>query len=104
MQRIAFKMKLLQGCEAEYKKRHDEIWPELSQLLYNTGISDYAIFLDPETLDLLGVLKLEEGKTMDELPAHPVMQKWWAYMADIMETHPDNAPLSVPLQEVFYMR
>jgi L-rhamnose mutarotase len=56
MQRIAFKMKLLQGCEAEYKKRHDEIWPELSQLLYNTGISDYAIFLDPETLDLLGVL------------------------------------------------
>lgn len=103
MQRIAFKMKLLPGFEAEYKKRHDEIWPELSELLHETGVSDYAIFLDNQTLDLLGVLKLAEGKTMDQLPAQPVMQKWWAYMADIMETLPGNEPLSVPLQEVFYM-
>ncbi|HTG57074.1 L-rhamnose mutarotase [Niabella yanshanensis] len=103
MQRIAFKMKLLPGFEAEYKKRHDEIWPELSDLLHETGVSDYAIFLDNQTLDLLGVLKLADGKTMDQLPSQPVMQKWWAYMADIMETHPGNEPLSVPLQEVFYM-
>lgn len=103
MQRIAFKMRLLQGFEAEYKKRHDEIWPELRALLHDTGVSDYAIFLDTESLDLLGVLKLADGKTMDELPAQPVMQKWWAYMADIMETHPTNEPISVPLKEVFYM-
>ncbi|MCH5718307.1 L-rhamnose mutarotase [Niabella hibiscisoli] len=103
MQRIAFKMKLLPGFETEYQRRHDEIWPELSQLLHETGVSDYAIFLDPQTLDLLGVLKLEEGKTMDGLPSHAVMQRWWAYMADIMETHPNNAPLSIPLKEVFYM-
>ncbi len=103
MQRIAFKMKLLPGFEDEYKKRHDEIWPELSALLHETGVSDYAIFLDAQTLDLLGVLKLTDGKTMDQLPSQPVMQKWWAYMADIMETHPDNAPLSTPLKEVFYM-
>ncbi|MGN7787245.1 L-rhamnose mutarotase [Niabella sp. 22666] len=103
MQRIAFKMKLFPGFEDEYKKRHDEIWPELSALLHETGVSDYAIFLDAQTLDLFGVLKLADGKTMDQLPSQPVMQKWWAYMADIMETHPDNAPLSVPLKEVFYM-
>ncbi len=103
MQRIAFKMKLLPGFEAEYKKRHDEIWPELRALLHETGVSDYAIFLDDQTLDLLGVLKLADGKTMDQLPSQPVMQKWWAYMADIMETHPGNEPLSVPLKEVFYM-
>lgn len=103
MQRIAFKMKLLPGFEAEYKKRHDEIWPELSELLHDTGIRDYGIFLDPETLDLIGVLKLEDGKTMNNLPLNPVMQQWWAHMADIMETHPGNEPLSVPLKEVFYM-
>lgn len=103
MQRIAFKMKLLPGFEAEYKKRHDEIWPELRTLLHETGVSDYAIFLDAQTLDLLGVLKLADGKTMDQLPFQPVMQKWWAYMADIMETHPGNEPLSTPLKEVFYM-
>lgn len=103
MQRIAFKMKLLPGFEAEYKKRHDEIWPDLIGLLHETGVSDYAIFLDNQTLDLLGVLKLGEGATMDQLPRQPLMQKWWAYMADIMETRPGNEPLSVPLQEVFYM-
>ena len=44
--RIAFKMQLFKGYEEEYKKRHDEIWPELQQLLKETGISDYSIFLD----------------------------------------------------------
>lgn len=103
MQRLAFRMKLFKGYEAEYKKRHDEIWPELSALLKETGVSDYAIFLDSDTHDLLGVLKLEEGKSMDDLPSHPVMKKWWTYMADIMETNPDHSPVSVPLKEVFYM-
>jgi L-rhamnose mutarotase len=101
--RIAFKMKLNAGCEEEYRRRHDEIWPELSDLLRETGISDYSIFLDSETNALFGVLRTEEPRKMDELPHHPVMQKWWAYMADIMETNPDNSPVSIHLKEVFYM-
>ncbi len=103
MQRLAFKMKLFKGFEAEYLKRHDELWPELQQLLKETGVNDYAIFLDTATNDLFGVLKLEEGKTMDNLPAHPVMQRWWAYMSDIMETNDDKSPVSIPLTEVFYL-
>ena len=51
MRRVAFKMKLKSGFEAEYRKRHDEIWPELVKTLEEAGISDYSIFLDPETLD-----------------------------------------------------
>lgn len=89
--------------EAEYKKRHDEIWPELVDLLKAHGIADYSIFLDQETLSLFGVLKVEDPIKMDELPSHPVMQKWWAYMKDIMDSHPTNEPISIPLQEVFYM-
>lgn len=102
-QRIAFRMKLYEGMELEYQKRHDTIWPELSSLLKETGVSEYSIFLDKATNYLFGILKLQEGKTMDNLPSHPVMQKWWAYMADIMETNDDNSPVSIPLQEVFYM-
>lgn len=101
--RVAFKMKLHPGQEAEYKRRHDALWPELEALLRQTGIRDYSIFLDEQTLDLFGVLKMEDPARLDELPRHPVMQKWWTYMADIMETHPDHSPVSVPLQEVFYM-
>lgn len=101
--RLAFKMKLFPGKEAEYKKRHDEIWPELSSLLKETGISDYSIFLDRETNALFGVLTITDSAKMDTLPQHPVMQRWWAYMADIMESNADHSPVSIPLDEVFYL-
>lgn len=103
MIRNAFKMKLKPGFEAEYKKRHDEIWPELSTLLTEAGISDYSIFLDEETLTLFAVQKLAVGHSADLLPSHPIVKKWWAYMADIMETHPDNSPVAVPLRQVFHL-
>ena len=96
-------MKLFPGLEAEYKKRHDELWPELEELLKKTGISDYSIFLDSETNILFGVMKAEDPSALNDLPSKPVMQKWWAYMKDIMESNPDNSPVSIPLKEVFYL-
>ncbi len=101
--RVAFKMQLFANQKEEYKKRHDEIWPELVALLKQTGISEYSIFLDESTNSLLGVLKAEDPALLSNLPAHAVMQKWWQYMGDIMESNPDNSPVSVPLEEVFYM-
>lgn len=103
MQRVAFKMKLFPGMEAEYKKRHDEIWPELTALLKDSGISEYSIFLEEETGFLFGVLKIKDTLNLDLLPQQPVMQRWWDWMKDIMESHPDHSPVSVPLKEVFYM-
>ncbi len=103
MERVAFKMKLFAGFEAEYLKRHNEIWPELVTLLKQTGISEYSIFLDKETLSLFGVFKAEKATALEDLPNHAVMQKWWLYMRDIMETNPDNSPVSVPLTEIFYL-
>ena len=102
MQRLAFKMKLKPGCEAEYKKRHEEIWPELIQLLKKAGISDYSIFLDEETSTLFALQK-QSGQSSQDLGSTKIVQKWWAYMADIMETNPDNSPVSIPLKEVFYL-
>jgi len=103
MQTHAFTMQLKPGFEAEYQRRHDEIWPELSDLLHEAGVSDYSIFLDEKSLVLFGVLKRTDNHTMDDLPNTPLMKKWWAYMADIMETNPDNSPVAVPLKPVFYM-
>lgn len=103
MTRKAFKMKLKPGFEAEYQRRHNEIWPELSEALTKAGVYDYSIFLDEETLTLFAFQKLSDNHTADQLPAHPVVQKWWKYMADIMETNPDNSPLSTTLKEVFHM-
>jgi L-rhamnose mutarotase len=104
MKRIAFKMKLNPGKEVEYKKRHDEIWPELVQLLKSAGISNYSIFLDPETSTLYGLYNLDEQNSVDELPHNPLMKNWWSYMSDIMESNQDKSPVSLMLEEVFYMQ
>lgn len=103
MEKYAFKMQLHPGQKAEYIRRHDTIWPELTALLKGAGVSDYSIYLDEETNALFGVLWRKEGHTMADLPNHPVMQKWWAYMADIMVTHPTNEPVAIPLASVFHM-
>jgi L-rhamnose mutarotase len=102
MKRNAFKMKLKPGFEAEYKRRHDQIWPELSAELAKAGIRDYSIFLDPETLTLFAVQKLTDGNTAADLPNNAVVKKWWSYMKDIMDTNPDNSPVTKPLKEVFH--
>lgn len=103
-EKFAFKMKLNPGMKAEYIRRHDEIWPELVALLGDAGVSDYSIHLDEETNTLFGVLWRSADHTMDALPEHAVMKRWWAHMADIMEIKPDNEPVSVPLQTVFQMK
>lgn len=103
MQRYGFKMQLSPGCEDEYRRRHDAIWPELVDLLHLAGVSDYSIFLDPDTLILIGVLTRREGHGMADLPGHPVMQRWWAHMADIMQTHSNNEPVAAPLVAMFHM-
>ena len=103
MKRLAFKMYLNEGQKAEYKKRHNEIWPELKQLLKEAGVSEYSIFLDEETNILFAFQKVKGEGGSQDLGQTEIVQKWWAFMADIMKTKPDNSPVSVELEEVFYM-
>jgi len=103
MHRHAFKMRLKPGVAAEYKKRHDEIWPELAAALQAAGVSDYSIFLDEETLTLFAVQKLGENNSAGALPDLPIVRKWWDYMAPLMEVHSDNSPVAQPLKEVFHL-
>lgn len=100
--RKALIMKLLPGQAEEYKKRHDEIWPELSKVLSDHGVTNYSIFLDENTDLLFGYQELEEDHTADRLAHHPIVKKWWSYMQDIMDTNEDHSPLEIPLTEMFH--
>ena len=99
----AFAMRLLPGCEDEYRRRHDALWPELEALLRGAGGSDYSIHLEPGTNLLFAVLWRRRDHAMDALPGHPVMRRWWAHMADIMETEPSQAPTVLPLTTLFHL-
>ena len=103
MQRIAFTMKLKAGMKAEYKKRHDQIWPELLRVLKESGVSDYSIFLDEASNTLFACQKVSGDAGSQDLGATEIVQKWWAHMADIMETNPDNSPVTTLIEEVFHM-
>jgi len=103
MKRRAFKMLLKSGSAREYKKRHDEIWPDLVKLHSNLGVSEYSIFLDEETNILFAFQKVKDSNRVEEFPNSFLMKKWWHYVKDLMECNPDNSPVVVPLNEMFYM-
>jgi len=102
-EKIAFKMSLNPGQAAEYRRRHDAIWPELAERLKQAGVRDYSIFLDADTNTLFAVLWRRAGHQMDSLPEDPIVKRWWAYMADIMATNPDNSPVASDLPMMFHL-
>ena len=103
MKRVAFSMRLKEGFEAEYEKRHDEIWPELVKEIEEAGILDYSIYLEKATLTLFGFHKLKDHNSAGELAGKEIVQKWWKYMGDLMATNPDGSPQQFILDEVFHM-
>lgn len=103
MHRLVSVMKVFEGMEEEYKKRHDNIWPELNTLLKDYGVANYSIHLNNETNQLFSYLEVEDLNKYESLPENELMKKWWAYMEPVMETNTDNSPVSIPLSEVFYL-
>jgi L-rhamnose mutarotase len=103
MKRFGFKMKMYPGFKEEYRKRHSEIWPELVTMLKKEGVGNYSIFLDEETNILFGYQEQTGESSSQDLGTTEIVMKWWKYMADIMETNPDNSPVTIPLEQVFFM-
>ncbi len=102
-ERIAFRMNLNPGQAREYEKRHDNIFPELAQALKDAGVSDYSIWFDEQASHLFAILTLADDHTMDKLPQSEICRRWWAFMADIMETDAANVPTQIPLKRVFLL-
>ena len=103
MQRLAFKMKLNEGQKKEYRKRHNELWPELKKLLKDNGVSEYSIFLDEETNTLFAFQKVSGNCGSQDLSSNTIVKQWWDFMADIMKVNDDNSPVSVELEELFFL-
>lgn len=104
MIRKAFVMHVFGDCHEEYKRRHDEIWPEMIEMLKEYGAHDYSIFLDPTNSRLFAYLVIEDEERWSKTAETEICQKWWAYMKDVMETNEDNSPVSLELKEVFYLK
>ena len=98
-----FKMRLYPGMEKEYERRHKELWPEMKDSIHRHGGHNYSIFLDKETHILFGTIEIDDEELWKKQADDPVNRKWWDYMADLMETNPDNSPVSEALYMVFHL-
>lgn len=103
MIRKGIKMKVFKDFYDEYMKRHDEIWPEMVDMLREYGAKNYSIFLDPESSSLFAYLEIQDEELWNKSSETEICQKWWKYIKDIMETNEDNSPVSVELKEVFHL-
>ncbi len=104
MIRKAFTMKVLPNHIQEYTERHSPIWPELAEVLGDHGVSNYSIFLEEASHTLFGYAEIESEEQWAAIAETQVCREWWAYMKDLMETNPDNSPVSVELREVFHLQ
>ncbi|MCI1966754.1 MAG: L-rhamnose mutarotase [Oscillospiraceae bacterium] len=98
-----FKMRLYPGQEKEYADRHSRLWPEMKKMIHDYGGKNYTIFFDRETLTLFGIIEIEDEKLWADGADTMINRKWWDYMADIMETNPDNSPVATDLIEMFHL-
>ena len=103
MIRKAFLMSIQPGQEAEYRRRHDEIWPQLAATLKEHGAHNYSIFLFPQTAQLFAYVEIESEARWSAVADTAICQQWWAYMKEIMPANPDNSPVSHELVEVFHL-
>lgn len=88
----------------EYQKRHDELWPEMEAELKAHGVHNYSIFLEKETGKLFAYVEIEDEEKWSEMAKTAVNKKWWDYMEPLMETNPNNSPISTELKEVFHLK
>lgn len=103
MIRKAFVMSLNPGCEAEYEKRHNPIWPELEKTLLDHGVKTYSIFLHWETRQLFAYVEFADEAQWHAIAQTEACQRWWKHMKEIMPANPDNSPVSTELREVFHI-
>ena len=99
-QQFAWILEVRPGYEDEYKKRHEEIWPEMIDMLHASGVRNYSIFRNG--LTLFGYFETENlDQTIAAINASDVNRRWGEYMAPIMKIKVDsqrNFPFLLPLQ------
>mgnify|MGYP001474101645 CR=1 FL=1 len=104
MIRRSFRMTLKEGKIEEYKKKHDEVWPEITDALTNAGVTNYSIYYDEKDNTLIEYMELKDNNTFDNLEDLGILKKWNIYMKDLLVTksQEEATPVVNELVEVFH--
>ena len=104
MIRRSFRMTLKKGKLEEYRRKHDEIWPKITEALTEAGVTNYSIYYHQKDNTLIEYMELKEDNTFDKLEDLDILKKWNVYMKDLLITksEEDATPIVEELQEVFH--
>ncbi len=105
MEKYAWKAKIIEGKQEEYKKRHNEIWPEMVKVLKDAGISNYTIWMSGD--EVFGYYECEKGVeyAAEVQKNSPIVDKWNEYMKDVMIMEMDPVTGAQPLlKKVFELK
>ena len=67
------------------------------------GLSNYYIFLHPETRQLFRYAGIDSEEQWAAIASTEICQRWWKHMGNVMPSNPDHSPVSTPLREVFHL-
>jgi len=103
MERVGFTMRLLPGQEAEYRRRHAAVWPEMLDALKAAGARDYSIFLNG--IDLFAYLEVDDfARFREQMAAAEINDRWQAEMAELIDPLTDPATgFHQRLEEIFHL-
>lgn len=103
MQRLCFTFDIYEGKEAEYKKRHDEIWPELVAAIKEAGFRNYSLFR--RGTQIVGYCEFEVNmeKSFAKLGEHEANARWAKWFEDIIVNLTDNSGNLMVMQEVWHL-
>ncbi len=102
MEKYAWTARIVDGMKDEYRRRHDEIWPELVELLKSAGIKNYTIWNTGDVL--FGYYECERGVKFaaDTQNNSPIVAKWDEYMKDVLIMEKDEKTGAQPLLECVF--
>jgi L-rhamnose mutarotase len=97
-------MTLKEGKLEEYKRKHDEVWPEISEILRSSGVTNYSIYYDKKDNTLIEYMELTDDNTFDQMEELETIKKWNIFMKDLLVTksEEDASPIVDELLEVFH--
>lgn len=103
MERLCFTFEIRPGMEAEYKRRHDEIWPELVAAIKDAGFANYSLFRR-ETQVVAYVECLPDVATaFAKLGPTEVNARWAKWFEDVIVSLTDDNGELYRLEEVWHL-
>ena len=103
MERLCFTFEIRPGTEAEYKRRHDEIWPELVDAIKDAGFANYSLFRRGTEIVAYVECHPDVETAFAKLGPNDANARWSKWFEDIIVSLTDENGELYRVEEVWHL-